>query len=158
MGEKKKKKKNLPKTTSKIFAKMPKWQSLDSGFLGNVWQFSKGEKDKPWPLNAIEQDKGVNLLQKLESLETLNFYQNLPDHHKIKVESLCKAARDEISKNARLRNYGLDEVFSIRLTGQKRLVAMPHRIPVDENSYYQLFSFIWFDPNHEICESRKKHT
>ena len=153
-----KKNKKLPKQTSKKPAKQPNWHAPEARFLGNIWQFSKGERNAPWPLQEIDNDGNIKLAKKLQELETLNLYDNQRNHHNIKIELLCKAARDEIEKNPRLSDYGLNEVFSIRLTGRKRLVAMPHRIFVDESSYFQLFSFIWFDPNHEVCPSQKKHT
>ena len=66
--------------------------------------------------------------------------------HTIDIGSLSKEAQD------RLEDIGqddLDELFSLRVTGRGRLIG------IREMDYFRI---LWWDPDHKVCPSKKKHT
>lgn len=67
-------------------------------------------------------------------------------NHQVSPESHSKAAR------SRFREIGLDpaiELVSLRLASTKRVFGI-----MDEG----ILCLLWWDPNHGVCPSRKKHT
>lgn len=67
-------------------------------------------------------------------------------HHFVSTESLINEARK------RLEEIGLpdlDEIFSLRLEGEVRIYG------IRKQNYLEI---IWFDLDHKICPSNKKHT
>jgi hypothetical protein len=87
------------------------------------------------------------ILDKLKSIENSTW----PDierggSHFIPVSNVIKDAQ------ARLRHLKLDDIdqlFSLRLTGAERLWGLRTN---------DVFSLLWWDPNHEICPSELRHT
>lgn len=68
-------------------------------------------------------------------------------HHFLSIDILSKEAIDRI-KERNLEDYA-DSIFSFALQNKLRIVG----IRKDEH-----FHILWYDPEHEICPSRKKHT
>ncbi len=66
--------------------------------------------------------------------------------HFIDVSALTKTARDRL---AELGQDDEDELFSIRLTGRERVFGIRDR---------WIFKILWWDPDHQVCPSYKKHT
>jgi len=68
-------------------------------------------------------------------------------HHFLSPDSLSKKAVE------RLRAKGLeefsDDIFSFALQNKIRIVGIRNR---------EKFHVLWYDPEHEICQSKKKHT
>ena len=68
-------------------------------------------------------------------------------HHQLSLDMLSKDALDRF--NARhLEEYG-DSIFSFALQNKLRIVG------IRENEYFHV---LWYDPKHEICPSKKRHT
>lgn len=67
-------------------------------------------------------------------------------HHAIPVESLSKPAKDRLSE---IGQDDIDEVFSFRLTGATRVFGIRDRGNV---------KLLWYDPDHQVCLSKLKHT
>lgn len=68
------------------------------------------------------------------------------DHHSISVSRLVKAAQDRLLE---LELDDTDELFSLRISAKKRLFGIVDRM---------IFRVLWWDAEHEICPSHKKHT
>ena len=67
-------------------------------------------------------------------------------HHYIKKEDLSPDAQQRLSE---LKMDDIDEVFSLRLDGTKRLIG------IRELNYFKI---LWIDLNHEVCISHLKGT
>ena len=66
--------------------------------------------------------------------------------HSVEVQKLCKDAQD------RLIALGKDEqgqLFSVRITGERRVWGVKD---------IAILRVIWWDPDHAVCPSMKKHT
>jgi len=87
------------------------------------------------------------ILNKLQSFETMKWSDILGNKsHMIAVEKICRKAQ------ARLKEIGqedVDELVSLRFGSKGRLWG------IRDNEYLKI---LWWDPNHEICTSQKKHT
>lgn len=67
-------------------------------------------------------------------------------NHHIKISDLCKSAQDRL---AELRYRDIDELFSLHLTSKNRVWGILRQ---------GVLSLLWWDPEHQICPSAKKHT
>lgn len=111
------------------------------------WSFSKCdlESDK-WALDS--SDFFADIMPKLVSFERRKWKDIIDDNkhnHWISCDDFCKAAQQRLIE---LKLY-YDELFSLRLTGRVRLFGY-----IENGVYY----IVWYDHDHEICPSVKKHT
>jgi hypothetical protein len=67
-------------------------------------------------------------------------------NHKMDVGLLEKDARDRLVE---LRLDDLDELWSLRLSAQERVWGV---------ITLNVFSLLWWDPEHTVYEVKKKHT
>lgn len=67
---------------------------------------------------------------------------NGTNNHSIQVADIIKEARDRLNEIAVYR----DELFSLRLTGKKRLWGF---------RVHNILNIIWYDSNHEIYPTQK---
>lgn len=68
------------------------------------------------------------------------------EHHAIEVDRLSREAQ------ARLEQIGqddVDEMFSFHFSGKQRIIGIR-----DMN----VVRLLWWDPEHQVCLSHKKHT
>jgi hypothetical protein len=87
------------------------------------------------------------VLAKLQNFESMKWREILgEDHHLIPVERLCKQAQDRLES---IRLDDIDEVLSMRVGGLERVIGWRF-----DGAVYLL----WWDPRHEACPSKKKHT
>ncbi|HSX03291.1 MAG TPA: hypothetical protein VLG76_01030 [Rhabdochlamydiaceae bacterium] len=87
------------------------------------------------------------LLHKLFDSQKLTWQQLYQrGSHLIKVRDIISNARKRLIN---LQKDDLDELYSLRLTGTKRIWG------IKENNILWL---LWWDPKHEICPSILKHT
>lgn len=90
-----------------------------------------------------------NLFLKLQEFEGMTWggiIQNRTNNHFISLEDFKPLVRERVSE---LR-FDEDELFSIRLGGRIRLYGV-----FRDNS---VFCILFFDTEHELCPSLKKHT
>jgi len=73
-------------------------------------------------------------------------FHTLPGTNKIPVDRLSKKARDRIEE---LNLDDAEELFEIRLSGKERVWG---------TMTGAVFNLLWWDPNHEVYEVKKKHT
>jgi len=71
--------------------------------------------------------------------------------HLVKTKNLCAEAQKRLMELQKgpLEDLDLEEIYSLRLTGKKRVWGIK-----DGN----IFRLLWWDPEHEVCPSHKKHT
>ena len=94
---------------------------------------------------------GVDAIrEKLASFETMTWREILLDakkqNHNISVDKLIKEAQD---RRFEIFSEQLDELTSLRLTGNQRVLGL-----ISDG----VMELIWWDPEHQICKSNKKHT
>ena len=111
------------------------------------WNFSKCDLEHhKWSLK--KSNMFSEIIPKLISFEQRNWGDIVSDkkhNHWIECEKLSKPAQNRLIE---LKIY-YESLFSLRLTGTLRLFGYI------ENG---IFYIIWYDSNHEICPSHKKHT
>lgn len=101
----------------------------------------------------VDRDKMCEIRVKLGDFETMTWNEikrtaikGKKPHHYIAIQKLCVKAQ------RRLRDIKRDDlpgVFSLRLRGKERVVV----ILVEG-----VAELLWWDPRHEVCPSKKKHT
>ena len=68
-------------------------------------------------------------------------------NHNIPVISINKEARKRLTE---IEKDDIDYLFSVRINGKQRLWGIRRDL--------HAFNLLWWDPKHEICPSKKKHT
>lgn len=113
------------------------------------WKFARSVKEGRFGFSTISKVALEDLREKLASFEGRTWAQIMSgsdnDHHHVEIGGLSKEAKERI-KELRIQE---EELFSFRITGKKRLWGV-----LKNEVYYILF----WDPEHEICECKKKHT
>jgi hypothetical protein len=113
-----------------------------------VWLVGDVELDGPFGWQDLEKDALLaEVLPKIQSFETMTWGDILGrNSHAVKVGSLCKEAR----KRLQVRKLDdVEQLVSLRLTGIKRVWGIRTQ---------RALRFLWWDPEHKVCPSAKKHT
>lgn len=105
------------------------------------------DMDGPWGWNKFDPLLLQNLFHKIFDSQKLT-WQILRENgsHLVQVGDLCAKAQKRLFE---LSKDDCDELFSLRVTGRQRIWGIK-----DGN----IFWLLWWDPNHEVCPSHKKHT
>ena len=129
--------------------KIPKQASTIISYktLHPSWCFSRSDdSSERWSIMQITKNELLELKNRLSSYERMTWAEIEGDeNHFIPIGSMIKDAQD--------RAYDIkiyqDSLFSLRISGRKRLFGF-----IQEG----VFFIIWYDRNHEVCISHKKHT
>ena len=88
--------------------------------------------------------------QKLASFEALTWneilIQGKKQNHLVRRRDLCKAAQDHL---VHVRLDDVDELISLHLSGKERVWGIRS---------HNVLTVLWWDPDHAVCPSLKKHT
>lgn len=111
------------------------------------WQFSLMDLSGSFSCRDITHDEWSLILSKMRLWETMtwNEIEGRRDHS-ISVENLSEAAKKRL---AEIQLDDIDEVFSLHIDGKKRLFGIRDR---------NIFKVLWWDREHNVCPSHKKHT
>lgn len=113
-----------------------------SDHIKPAWRFAGADRGGPWHWRGLPQAEVHDALEKLGSLEGITWTQmKSSGSHAVALYKLCPGARE------RLKEVGkddLDELFSVRLTGRRRLWGVRK---------HHILSILWWDPEHEVCPS-----
>ncbi|MHB1462347.1 MAG: hypothetical protein ACYC1M_13765 [Armatimonadota bacterium] len=142
-----------------------KARGASSTYLPNKNKFPRSQTDHDettTPLFSFQYlDKGGEwcIYEKAEAPDILGLMRDLGNYeqmkwnellrggsHRISVESLTRKAQDRLYD---IKQADIEELFSISITNKKRLWGIRDR---------HILRLLWWDPNHEVCESNKKHT
>ncbi|MBC8491862.1 MAG: hypothetical protein H8D42_04810 [Candidatus Marinimicrobia bacterium] len=145
MGKKKAKKRIDPKSK-----KQPRVdQSLEKPFDRTpVWQISTIDVDGPWGWKNIEKTYFFDeIIRKIKDFEKM-FWKEIigRNSHEVRVSEISGDAFKRLSE---LKLDDIETLVSLRLNGENRLWGI--RV---EN----IFKVLWWDPNHDVFPSFKKHT
>jgi hypothetical protein len=113
-----------------------------------LWSFSLVDCDGPWGFNNICKNELHTLVTNgFKDKEGLNWAMlKTSGSHNIEINKLIPSAQKRLAEKLL---DDRDELFSMRFSGTKRIWGIR-----DGN----VFKILWWDPNHEICPSHKKHT
>jgi len=115
-----------------------------------VWRFSTVDKGGPFKWPKGEQSE-LEIVGKLHDFDSMTWSgQNGivgEKHHLLDAGSLSKEAKQ------RLEELKLDDeienLFSFHIQGKPRIIAIRH---------LHVASLFWYDPEHKVAPSAKKHT
>lgn len=111
------------------------------------WRFSTVDKSGPfaWPIGSNEESTIVEKLHSFDSMTWADIQGK--QHHSLSASSLSKVAKQ------RLEEIQLDDeienLFSFHLQGKPRIICIRHN---------DLALLLWYDPDHQVAPSTKKHT
>ena len=127
--------------------KLPKASEEQHGDL-LVWRFSSVDKAGPFgwdKLNDPAEYKSV--MEKLHQFETME--QNAiygGGSHPVPLSRLCNDAQKRLKA---IKHDDVDQLMSFRLSGRQRVWCRMNN---------NIMSVLWWDPDHQVCPSTKKHT
>ena len=131
--------------------KIPR-DNYPQSYLDNypVWRFGEIDLEGPFGWLNIESIKKTGeIIEKLKEFESMTWKEitNIrKNNHFVEIENFSNLAKNRLRE---IERDDCDEFFSLRLTGLNRIWG---RIE------FGIFYILWWDPNHEVCPSHKKHT
>lgn len=127
--------------------KTPKAGALPSDQCYPDFRAEQMDREGQWGWNYFDPFQLPEILEKIFEAQKLT-WQGLRDNgsHLVDRTSLCSEAQKRLIQ---LQKEDLDQLFSLRLTGRKRIWGIKER---------NILWLLWWDPNHEVCPSPKKHT
>jgi len=118
--------------------------------LQPAWRVSLMEMVSPFGWSKIAPDKLREIRDKLRDFESMTWHEILVvakhRNHAVSIEKLCKEARDRLEETGQ---SDIEELVSLRLSGLARVWGIR-----SEN----VLNVLWWDPEHAVCPSLKKHT
>lgn len=112
------------------------------------WRLDRVDLDGPWAFNQIDINHLLTeVIPKLHEFETMTWAEidGPTGSHFIRCSELTKLAQDRQNQVA----SDVDELFSLRLTGPQRIWGVRD---------VATLRILWWDPQHEVCPSKKKNT
>lgn len=142
------KKQKIPKfLVNPVESKIPKVGIVPSDHCCPDFKAEQMDKSGPWGWDFFDSAEIIMLFQKIFESQKLT-WQSLRSNgsHFVNRTDLCSEAQKRLTY---LRKDDLDQLFSLRLTGPKRVWG------IKEGNILWL---LWWDPKHRVCVSNKKHT
>ena len=119
-----------------------------------VWRFSKFDSSHPkWGSSQVNYEE---LEEKLISFEKMTWQEidsasggksSGTNNHFLPIEEIESEAQVRLNE-LHFEEFS-DNLYSLRINGKHRLIGI-----LSDG----IFEFLWNDPDHEVCRSRKKHT
>lgn len=130
-------------------AKEPKIGVPLDSHANPVWRFAHLDWDGPWCPSRCK-DAGVReILNRLTHFESMSWsqIQSGTGSHLVGADGIIKKARQRIVELK--KEEWADNLFSLRLSKKERLWG-----------FYRsgIFHLLWWDPEHQVYPSQKKHT
>ncbi len=105
---------------------------------------------EPFGWHEVDEPTLHEIRQKLKWFESMTinqiFVESKHVNHSVTRDKLCAEARKRLIE---LKLDDQDELHSLHLSGVKRVWGI-----LSEN----VLTLLWWDPNHQVCPSYKKHT
>lgn len=142
------KQKHVPaRATSRENSKQVKIQEATNATGGKpAWRFSTVDRNGPfaWPIGDNAELEIVEKLHQFDSMKWGEIEGN--DHHAIPLSKLSPEAQKRL---AEIKQDDIDEIFSFHSGGKPRIIGIRDR---------DLVKLLWWDKDHLVCPSHKKHT
>jgi hypothetical protein len=120
---------------------------IEGDALSPTWSFANLDIGGPWCWSATDLPTVMHLLAELKQFETMNWVDiRATGSHNIQTFKIIKKAQNRL-KELHLDEY--DELYSLRLSGKERVFGIRQK---------GVLRILWWDPVHEICPSKLKHT
>ncbi|WP_319548828.1 hypothetical protein [Desulfogranum marinum] len=131
--------------------KQPKSLNLPNYNSANPsWRFSKLELADPFGWHTIDTDLLHRIREQLQAFESMTWNEILvvgkKHHHSIPVYKLCAEAQKRLHA---LKLDDIETLISLKMTGVERIWGIRQQSSL---------LLLWWDPSHQICPSKKKHT
>jgi len=114
------------------------------------WRIHMLEFCDPFGWHQVDQSTIEKIRVRLKNLETMTWAEILHEggrrNHLVKVSDLCRGAKLRLTA---LKQDDVDEILSLTLAAKGRIWG------ILENSVVRL---LWWDPEHRVRPSHKKHT
>jgi hypothetical protein len=112
-----------------------------------VLRISKLDFDGPWCFSKVSKEDFAKILKAFKGFESMKWSEiEGPRHHFVEIGKIINDAQ------RRLETIGLDDIsslFSFSIEGEPRVWG----VRINE-----VFNVLWWDPEHKVCPSVKKHT
>jgi hypothetical protein len=111
-----------------------------------LWAFRFADVGGPWCWCTLGGSEHAEVLDRLKRFESMTWGEiEGGEHHFVSVSGCCRKAQIRL---AELRHDDAGQLFPPRITGRKRIHGFRHEhVP----------SFLWWDREHEVYPSVKKH-
>jgi hypothetical protein len=112
-----------------------------------VWRFSSVDKDGPFKWPKGEQTE-LDIVSKLHEFDSMYWSKIEGKHHHFLSESSISTKAKKRLEEIKLEDE-IDQLFSFSLQGKPRIIAIRHQ---------DVAILLWYDPEHHVAPSSKKHT
>lgn len=128
--------------------KKPRFESgSDPGAAFPSWRIGLLELVDPFGWHEIGKVKLEEVRSKLANFESMTWDTILgSNNHAVSLEALCTEARERLKA---IRQDDIEELISLRFSGKERIWG------IREGSVLKV---LWWDPQHLVCPSTKRHT
>ena len=114
------------------------------------WRISRLDTEGPFGWDALEQKTLCDIRAKLTNFEGMTlgeiFVKAKKQNHSVDVSKLSPIAQTRLKK---IRQDDVDALHALHLSGTKRVWTILER---------NILNLLWWDPEHKVCPSLKKHT
>jgi hypothetical protein len=118
--------------------------------LTPAWRFSRLELVDPFGWHQIATSKLHEIRERLASFESMTWHEilvaNNHANHSIKISKICRTARQRLEE---LKLEDIEDLVSLRVSGKERVWGIKQD---------NILLLLWWDPQHQICPSKKRHT
>ena len=122
----------------------------DANAMNPAWRVSLLQWVAPYGCHILDLETSIFIQTKLKEFEAMTWNEILVrdkwKNHTIKVGEIALQARNRLIE---IGQDDIDELVSLRLTGTARIWGIR-----DQN----ILKLLWWDPDHQVYQSHKKHT
>ncbi|MFM2315355.1 MAG: hypothetical protein RLZZ04_4633 [Cyanobacteriota bacterium] len=115
-----------------------------------AWRISKIQFVDPFGWHNLDFKQIDYIRTKLSDFETMTwnqiFVEAKKQNHSVYIDQLSTEARNRLDT---LDINDIDQLWSLKLSGRQRVWGI-----LDQG----VFDLLWWDPQHLVCRSNKKHT
>ncbi len=127
-------------------AKLPHSRDMPSSSIS--WRFSRADKGGPFAWSDLAEPAVYKAV-----MERLHCFETMCDReigesgsHAIPLSSLSKDAQRRLEE---IQQDDVDALMSFRINGPARVFCIRER---------EVMRVLWYDPDHLVCPSAKRHT
>lgn len=115
-----------------------------------AWRLTNLEMEGPYGWGKVDRDTLDYIRGKLRNFESMSlieiFIKARKQNHSAKVHLIALEAQKRLQE---LRLYDVDRIHCLRFSGKQRVGGF-----ITEN----VVNLLWWDPEHQVFPSAKKHT
>lgn len=115
-----------------------------------IWSFAILDIAGPFGWSRLATEDFEKVLSRFRGWETMTWHQIRVEgkkrNHSIPVVACSQTAQKRL---AEIQLDDVDDLFSLGVQGEPRVIGILDR---------RVFKILWWDPDHQVCPSKKKHT